>query len=272
MSDYGPVRDWWTTEIINVRDGNIELRGYPIEQLIGNVTFVEMIWLLLRGEVPSRDQATLLEAAMVASVNAGPMSPSCSIASMAITCGVGLNNAIASGINALGDTHGGAGQQCMELYDRIAERWNEKADLQQATADELDSIFASGQSFIPGYGHRFHSVDPRSVRLLELADKARDGGHVSGRYAAIARAIEADLERRKGKRLPINVDGSFAVILAELGFAPPLGRGVFVLARSVGLLAHAWEQMQEGRRIKGPVPADVMFTYAGPETRSFERP
>src|SRR3546814_45345 len=110
MAELKPVRDWWQTAIIDVKPGNVTLRGYPIEQLIGRVSFIETLWLLVRGELPNAEEGRLLEAAMVASVNGGPMSPSCSIASMAMTCGVGLNNAIASGINALGDTPGGAGR------------------------------------------------------------------------------------------------------------------------------------------------------------------
>src|SRR5690606_38748432 len=95
MSDQtrNKVRDWWQTEIVDVQDGQIRYRGYAIEDLIGNVGFVDMVWLLLRGDLPDRHEAKLLEAAMVSSVNAGPMSPSCAIAAMAITCGVGLNNA-----------------------------------------------------------------------------------------------------------------------------------------------------------------------------------
>ena len=261
------VRDWWKTEIIDVEQGSVQLRGYPIEQLIGRLTFIQTIWLLVRGEIPTEAQARLLEAAMVASVNGGPMSPSCAIASMAITCGVGLNNAIASGINALGDTHGGAGQQCMEMFDRILGRMNAQTDLSAAVDQELDDFFVQGAKFVPGYGHRFHDVDPRAERMLELVDEARTAGTASGKYAAVARGIETSLRRRKGKPLPINVDGGFGVILAELGFEAPLGRGIFVLARSVGLLAHAWENMQEGRRIKGPVPPQVMFSYVGPPRR-----
>ncbi len=261
------VRDWWKTEIIDVEQGSVQLRGYPIEQLIGRLTFIQTIWLLVRGEIPSEAQAKLLEAAMVASVNGGPMSPSCAIASMAITCGVGLNNAIASGVNALGDTHGGAGQQCMEMFDCVRGRMNAQVDLVAAVDAELDDFFAQGAKFVPGYGHRFHDIDPRAERMLALVEEARLAGTVTGEYAAIARAIENSLRTRKGKPLPINVDGAFGVILAELNFAAPLGRGIFVLARSVGLLAHAWENMQEGRRIKGPVPPEVMFSYVGEPRR-----
>src|SRR3546814_6340390 len=106
--------------------------------------------------------------------------------------------------------------------------------------------------------------------MIELVRQARDAGTVSGLYLDIAQALTTALRERKGKEIPINVDGAFAIVLAELGFAPPLGRGVFVLARSVGLLAHAWETMQEGRRIKGPVPPQVMYSYVRSEEHTSE--
>lgn len=270
MSELEQVRDWWKTEIIDVADGSIRYRGYPIEQLIGSVSFPQVIWLLVRGEIPGEEQAKLLEAAMVASVNAGPMSPSCAISSMAITCGVGLNNAVASGINALGDTHGGAGQQVMEIFEAIRADMGD-GDAAPAVERYLDGFFAQGGKFLPGFGHRFHSEDPRATRLLDLVAEAQARGAVEGTSREIALSLEASLTRRKGRKIPINVDGAFAAVLAELGFAPPLGRGVFVLARAVGLMAHAWETMEQGKRIKGPVPDSVMFTYAGPAPRDLKR-
>ncbi|HXT89242.1 MAG TPA: citrate/2-methylcitrate synthase [Trebonia sp.] len=64
--------------------------------------------------------------------------------------------------------------------------------------------------------------------------------------------------------VPMNIDGATAVIYAELGFAPPLARGLFVLSRSIGILAHAWEESQQGRRNKGPMPPSILPAYLGP--------
>ena len=110
------VRDWWSTEIIEMEPGVIRYRGYPIEQLIGNVSFAQTVWLLLRGDLPSPAEARLLDAVLMSAVDHGPQAPSIAIARMAATCGVGLNNAIASAVNVLGDVHGGAGEQAVELY------------------------------------------------------------------------------------------------------------------------------------------------------------
>ena len=91
---------------------------------------------------------------------------------------------------------------------------------------------------------------------------------VAGRFARIARAVEDVLSARKGgRRIPMNIDGATAVIYAELGFPAPLARGLFCISRSVGILAHAWEQTQQGGRNKGPIPREYLWRYDGPAQR-----
>lgn len=261
------MRDWWRTSIIDMEPGVIRYRGYAIENLIGNISFAEMIWLMTRGELPSRTQAKLLDAALMSSVDHGPQAPSIAIARMAATCGVGLNNAMASAVNALGDVHGGAGEQAVELYQAIAGRVDGGSSLEAATTAEIDNFTATRGTFLPGFGHRFHPVDPRAPRLLELVDAAVQEGSVSGRFVGIGRAVEAELKRGKEKAIPMNIDGATAVIYAELDFPAPLARGLFCLSRSVGILAHAWEQTSQGGRNKGPIPRQYTWTYDGPPHR-----
>ncbi len=261
------MRDWWRTSIIDMEPGVIRYRGYAIENLIGNISFAEMIWLMTRGELPSRTQAKLLDAALMSSVDHGPQAPSIAIARMAATCGVGLNNAMASAVNALGDVHGGAGEQAVELYQAIAGRVDGGTSLEAATTAEIDNFTATRGTFLPGFGHRFHPVDPRAPRLLELVDAAVQEGSVSGRFVGIGRAVEAELKRGKEKAIPMNIDGATAVIYAELDFPAPLARGLFCLSRSVGILAHAWEQTSQGGRNKGPIPRQYTWTYDGPPHR-----
>lgn len=260
------AKAWWTTDIIDISPGSIRMRGYAIEELIGNVSFPEMICLMLRGERLQPAELRLLEAALVSAVDHGPQAPSIAIARMAATCGIGINGAMASGINALGDVHGGAGQQCMELYAEVAKLCQEGMQVDVAAVQVVEARMAQGK-FLPGFGHRFHPVDPRSGRLLALVQEAREAGVVSGGYADIAIAITEALATIKGKSIPMNIDGATAVIYAELGFAPELARGLFILSRSVGILAHAWEQTGQGGRIKGPMPPAVPYTYTGPAPR-----
>ena len=268
------AENWWTTSIIDVSPGRIAIRGYEIQELIGSITFADMIWLMLKGDLPTRAQSKLLDAALVSAVDHGPQAPSIAIARMAATCGVQMNSAMASGINVLGDVHGGAGEQCMELYNEISEALyaqrvaiSSQDELARVTAGVVGDWRERGAKYLPGFGHRFHPVDPRVAPLLELADAAATSGVVSGHYAAIGRSVMAVLGRKRETPVAMNIDGATAVIYSELGFPPELGRGLFVLSRSVGILAHAWEQGTRGERLKGPMPRSLPYRYTGMSTR-----
>jgi citrate synthase len=173
-----------------------------------------------------------------------------------------------SAVNVLGDVHGGAGEQAVEMYQSISQRMEAGLALDDAVRAGLDEAIEVHGKFVAGFGHRFHPVDPRAPRLLALVDQAAAAGVVSGRFATIGRGVENELAaRRGGKRIPMNIDGATAVIYAELGFAAPLARGLFCMSRSVGILAHAWEQNQQGGRNKGPIPRQFLATYDGPAPR-----
>ncbi|MCJ8310890.1 MAG: citryl-CoA lyase, partial [Rhizobiaceae bacterium] len=113
-----------------------------------------------------------------------------------------------------------------------------------ATTSMLDKWARERTRYAPGFGHRFHKPeDPRAPRLLALVDEAVARGACGGEFAAIGRSVQAVLNERAGKPVPMNIDGA---------------------TRSVGVLAHAWEQMQQGGRIKGPTPPGYRWTYDGP--------
>ncbi|WP_170387991.1 citryl-CoA lyase [Ruegeria atlantica] len=261
--DERAVRQWWRTSIIDMKPGQIAFRGNAIEDLIGNVSFPQIIWLMVRGDLPSDAQARLFETALVAGVDHGPQAPSIAAARMAATCGVGLNNAMATAVNMLGDVHGGAGEQCAELYYDIAARMDGGASLTDAVRDGLDSWRETYGKIVSGFGHRFHKpVDPRAPRLMHLVRDAAAEGTVSGRFADIGEEVQAELGRQRGGQpIAMNIDGATAVIFCELGFPAPLSRGLFCLSRSVGILAHAWEQMNQGGRNKGPMPPNYLPLY-----------
>lgn len=258
------VADWWATEIIDMEPGKIHLRGHPIEDLIGTLTFPQMIWMMTRGDIPSAAQARLLEGALVAAVDHGPQAPSIATARMAVTCGLGLNGAMASAVNMLDDVHGGAGEQTVELLGWIDAAVSAGAAEDDAIPQAIARWTSERGKYVPGFGHRFHKAgDPRAPRLMALVRSAAAEGTVTGRFARYGEAIEAQISARRGALLPMNIDGATAVIYAELGFAAPLARGLFCLSRSVGVIAHAWEQMQQGGRNKGPTPPGYRWRYSG---------
>lgn len=276
------VTDWWSTAISDIEPGVIRFRGYPIEQLIRSRTsFPEMVWLMLRGELPRPEHAALLELALIAAVDHGPQAPSIAAARMAATCGIGINSAVATGVNLLGDVHGGAGQQCMAVLESVQQRVeqathsaagpDEAGNAATVLADVVAEVLAeyrAARRYVPGFGHRFHPIDPRRDPLLEAVEKQVRAGAIDGHRLRTAREIERQLQTGRAKPVPMNIDGATAVIYSELGFQPELGRGLFVLSRSVGILAHAWEEQGEGRRIKGPLPPPLLPSYTGPSPRT----
>lgn len=262
--DLESVARWWTTSIADVKPNVVRFRGYPIAQLIAHVDFTSVIWLLLRGDLPRPFEARLLDGALVASADHGPQAPSIAAARMAATCGVGVNSAMATGIGMLGDIHGGAGEQCMDLLALIFQGAREGG----VSVESSINSYRRTHTYIPGFGHRIHSTDPRCAPLRALLDDARRAGHISGAFVEVGDRIEEYLGEVVGTHVPMNVDGITAIVFSELGFSPALGRGLFSLSRGVGILAHAWEEMNSGRRLKGPMPPVLGSYYEGPTERS----
>jgi citrate synthase len=206
-NDADAISAWWRTSIIDMAPGKIEFRGHPIQDLVGTVSFPQMIWLMTAARLPSVDEAALLEAALVAGVDHGPQAPSIAAARMTATCGVGLNNAMANGVNMLGDVHGGAGEQCADLYYDINNRIEDGAVLADAVQSGLDAWRAENGKIVSGFGHRFHKpVDPRAPRLMTLVRDAAKGGdgiwplrrHRRGCAGQSQRAQTTGHEHRRG--------------------------------------------------------------------------
>lgn len=256
------VEKWWENSIIDMKPGCISFRGSPIEDLMEAKSFSQMMLLVILGKNLTPEEAKLFEVAMVMSVDHGPQAPSIAIARMSSTCGISINNVLASAINVLGDNHGGAGQGCAELFYAIAREMNTGTPMQRSVADGLAAQRAKHGKTIPGYGHRFHKKsDPRALKTVEIVESCVRDGHISGVFKDIALEVQRQISQGKSMPIPMNVDGAAAIIFCELGIPAPLCRGLFCLARGVGILAHAWEEMQSGTKNKGPIPRDFIPYY-----------
>jgi citrate synthase len=115
---------------------------------------------------------------------------------------------------------------------------------------------------VPGFGHRQHSVDPRTIRLLDLASELG----LSGNYVSHAKAMENVLSRTAGKPVPVNADGAIAALLCEIAFPKAAANGIFMIARIPGLVAHCVEEQARNRPLRAIDPA--AYEYDGPAERS----
>jgi citrate synthase len=234
----------WKTAITSIAPNEIRVRGVRIDEMMGRVSFGEAVYLILRGELPGQAVGRLVEAILVASIDHGVTPPSTLAVRNAATTGAPLNACLAAGALAVNRHHGGAVEDCMRLLSRGAARVAAGETPEGVAAALLAEETAAGRR-LPGWGHRIHTDDPRSGRLLALA---REAG-VAGVHVALAEAIGAELARG-GKRLPLNVDGAIAATLADLGFAPELANGFFILARTAGWMAHVVEELARERPMR----------------------
>jgi len=252
----------WNTEITSVQPNELRLRGYRIDELMDRVTFGQAVYLALKGELPAPKVGRLMDAMLVSSIDHGATPPSALAAHTVASTGASLNASIAAGVLSINRFHGGAIEGCMRLILEAKGRFDEGSP-EELAAKMLAELKAQKKR-APGFGHRIHSDDPRTKRLLALADELE----VSGDGVAMARAFEMGLEASLGRRLPLNVDGALAALLVDLDFPPELGNAFFIIARVTGLAAHAHEEMTRQRPMRRIHPTD--HEYSGPEARELE--
>jgi len=247
----------WKTAITKIEPNKISVRGYRVDRLMGKISFPQAIYLILKGELPDEKTGKMVDAILVSSIDHGATPPSTLAARTIASTGSPLNAALAGGILAIYKYHGGAIENAMKQYLEIVEM----GDDIEKSAEKFVEEKLSSKKVIYGFGHRYHKNDPRTAKLFELA---RELGFY-GKYVKTAQAIADSIERIKGKRLPINVDGAIAAVLCELGFPPELGNAFFIMARTPGLIAHIYEEQTRMKPMRKIDPVD--HEYDGPAER-----
>lgn len=251
----------WKTAITSVEPNKVRLRGYPIDKLMGKISFSQAIYLALQGELPSSEVGKLLDAIFVSSVDHGAGPPSVLTARTVASTGAELHAAIAAGVLAISRLHGGAIEEGMNLFRAVAKRADEKKIAEDEAAGEILAEMKARGERASGFGHRVHTEDPRTTKLYTLAEEL----NLSGRHVRISRIIEKILKESLGKALPINVDGAIAALLCDLGIPAEIGNAFFIIARVPGLVAHIHEEKTRMRPMRKIHPSD--FEYDGPKER-----
>jgi len=251
----------WTTKITKVEPNHLVTKGYRQEDLIGNIPFPHVVYLLFKGELPSKEHGAMMDAILTACIDHGVTPPSSMASRVVASGGVPLPTAVAAGILSIGDAHGGAIEKGAKFLQEGLFRMKDE----EKTIDEMAKILVKEAKEqhrrILGFGHRVHTSDPRTKRLFLLAEELK----ISGDNINLSKAIEVELENSTGKKLPINVDGAIAAIISDMGFDWRLGKGFFLLGRVAGLTAQVYEEQTEQK------PMRKMFSveceYDGPEEK-----
>ena len=261
--------DRWQTALTSIAPDSILIRGYAVDEMMGRLSFADAVYLLLMGELPSPAIGRMLNAVLVSTLDHGVTPPSTLAARNVATSGAPLKDCVAAGILAFGPHHGGDIETCMRFLDAGLNLVRSGRTLAQA-ADTLVEDCLRAEQTPPGFGHRFHTRDPRAARLFQMALELE----LEGEHVRMIRAVERALDARQaaiGKVLRVNVDGAIAAISADLGFAYELGNAIFLISRLPGLIAHSHEERSRHAPMRQIDPKD--HDYDGsrarrlPETR-----
>ena len=259
----------WHSSLTDIAPNKISVRGYPLDEMMGRLGFAEAVYLLLMGELPTPAIGRMLNAVLVSSIDHGVTPPSTLAARNVATTGAPLKDCVAAGILAFGPHHGGDIESCMRFLDggltlmRGGQTEKQAADVivEECVAQNIEP---------PGFGHRYHTKDPRAARLFQMALELE----VEGEHVRLIRATERAIESHAshfGRPLPVNVDGAIAAISADLGFAYELGNAIFLISRLPGLIAHAHEERLRQSPMRQIDPKDSDYDGAQkrrlPETR-----
>ena len=253
----------WRTGITLIEPNKILLRGYPLDELMGRVSFAEAIYLLLIGELPTPAIGRLMEALFVSSIDHGPTPPSTLAARNVATTGAPLRASVAAGVLAFGKYHGGDIESCLRFLDSGLAMVRAGKSYAEA-AEQIVRPCRQANEVPPGFGHRFHSRDPRTARLFQMAlELELEGEHIQ-MIRAVERVLDADHLDGEA-HVPINVDGAIAAVCGDLGLQAEIGDALFIISRVPGLIAQAQEERARHKPMRQIDPKD--HTYDGPRER-----
>ncbi len=242
----------WKTSIAGIIDGEVHIHGYKITDLIDKVSFTEAIWLELRGELPSEKEKEMLDSILISMIDNGLGPPSITNARNSASSGNPVQASVAAGILGVGEFHGGAIEESARLFQK------------GFSAQKLVETVISKGERIAGFGHKVYTEDPRAKQIFE---KAKSLGFFR-EHCELAKAVEQELENIKGKKIPINVDGATAAVLSDMGFDYRFGKGFFLIARVVGLIAHIFEEQVREKPFRRV--SDEEIEYDGTPPRALD--
>jgi citrate synthase len=252
----------WRTSLTCIEPNKILVRGYPLDEMMGRLTFGESIYLLLMGEVPSPAIGSLMEAVLVSFIDHGATPPSTLAARNTATTGAALRACVASGILGFGKYHGGDIESCMYFLDSGLEKVRSGSSYREAAEAIVQKCLGTGEA-IPGFGHRFHTRDPRAARLFQMAlELEAEGEHVQ-----MIRAVEMVMADGGiiETPMPVNIDGAIAAVCGDIGIPPAVANALFVISRVPGIAAHAREEIERNTPMRQIDPKDHL--YDGPSQR-----
>ena len=224
------------TKISKIDSGDVTIRGEKLSSLVKTGKFTDSIFLLLSGRKPQGQESVLFEKILTAVIDHGMGTTSSLSSRFVVSGGNSLNVGVGAGILSIGDYHGGAIENAMKFFYGLKDASDK--DVQSKVQDMLTK-----KETIYGFGHKLYKEsDPRVTVILEEMKQST--------FLRFKGLIESAIKETKGKQIPINIDGLIAIILCYFGFDPLLGKGIFIIGRTPGLVAQTYEELKDEKPVR----------------------
>lgn len=224
-----------TTSISSVRRDDVIVRGKSLtKELMGSLTFTQMLFFQILGRVPSDAETAVVDACLVGLMEHG-LTPTVVTTRMTYTSAPeAMQGAVAAGLSSVGSLYVGTMEGCSELLVQLVEE-----DDLDAAAEALVTRFKEDGRRIPGFGHPQHKPDdPRAERIFDIARDVELAGRHTDAVHALSRAVDASA----GKHITLNITGAIAAVLGDCGVPTEIMRGFALISRCAGLVGHIHEE------------------------------
>lgn len=249
----------WKTQITNINNNKMYIYGYDLLELMQDCSFADVVLIMATGHMPKLHQKKLMEAILISCCDQGVYPPSTNATRFVASCGVPLQASVAAGILGFGEYHGGAIEACAKLLQQTVQ--DSLDNSVETTAYRVVAEYKDRNRRIPGFGHAYFDSDPRSKKLLEIADSCiSPHPHID-----LLRAIENVFSSQRERPLAANINGAIGAAISDLGIDWRMGRGIFIVSRAIGLVCHALEEVKGGTKYKKIGAKDI--DYQGPPPR-----
>lgn len=259
----GKWDDYWRQKISHIADGDILIRGYPLTEVIENLSYTEALYLTLRGELPGEKETRVMNALLCGIVDYEFINATTPAARFVASASPDSSiPGIAAGVLAMG-SYTVSPQDSAALINSAHELMKRENLTKEETAKRVVKEYRESNNRIPGLGHPvYKEVDPRAVALSKVAKEAGLWGEKSQLYEA----IHDEFVKSTGKPVCINIDGMMACVGNEMGFDPLEIAGIAALSFMCGIIAHVVEEIREGVPLR-VIPPEMGSTYVGPPER-----
>jgi len=235
----------WRTSISTRKNGELYVRGHALSDLMRNDSFSASAFLVLSGRKPTKNEQALFDMILVSCIEHGVEAPSAFSARVSASVGNPMNAALAAGLLATGDWHGGAIEEAARLL------------ASEKSPEEIVGEVCNSGKRLAGFGHKIYKdSDPRAEALFLRAEELG----FSGVSIKKARTLGTELEKQTGKKLPLNIDMAIAALMCEMKLDWRLGKAIFAFARMPGMIAHAHEEMVNEKPYRRLDETDVEYT------------